>query len=254
MTDLDTPAVSHPHAARVDRHWRWPVVAALLATIPAFYAELLDASPALWCRFIYLVAACTLGAAVLHEAWRRGHLLRHLAAHAVDLLLVAGLATAALGPASSQSSGVGALRLMVAFLTLARMSWTLRHWVSRGGVLHLMGIACFVLALCGGGFWWLEPRVHSLADGLWLAFTTAATVGYGDIVPSTPASRIFSVFVVLLGYGMLSLVTAAIATTWVETKERLIEREILRDVHKQLDELHGELRELRGELRDAEND
>ena len=87
-----------------------------------------------------------------------------------------------------------------------------------------------------------------MADGLWLAFTTAATVGYGDIVPSTPASKIFSVFVVMLGYGVVSLVTAAIATKWVETEERAIEREVLRDMHHQMDALRQEVAGLREQM------
>jgi voltage-gated potassium channel len=102
-----------------------------------------------------------------------------------------------------------------------------------------------VLGFCGVGFWALEPRVHSLGDGMWLAFTTAATVGYGDIVPSTPASKIFSVFVVLLGYAVLSLVTAAIAAFWVESSEREMEADILRAMHAELRELRDEVAALR---------
>jgi voltage-gated potassium channel len=98
------------------------------------------------------------------------------------------------------------------------------------------------------GFWWLEPTTPTLADGLWLAFTTAATVGYGDLVPTTPASKIFSVFVVLLGLGVLTLVTAAIATSWVETEERIIEREILHDMRREMATLHNELGLVREEL------
>jgi voltage-gated potassium channel len=64
-----------------------------------------------------------------------------------------------------------------------------------------LGLAWVILLLGGVGFWWLDPHVKTLSDGLWLAFTTAATVGYGDLVPSTHASRAFSVLVVLLGPG-----------------------------------------------------
>jgi voltage-gated potassium channel Kch len=92
-----------------------------------------------------------------------------------------------------------------------------------------------------------EPKAITLGDGLWLAFTTAATVGYGDIVPSTPASKIFSVFVVMLGYGVLSLVTAAIATRWIGTEERIIEREILRGMHHEMLALKQEIAALRQE-------
>lgn len=40
-----------------------------------------------------------------------------------------------------------------------------------------------------------------------------------------PAAKIFAVFVVLMGFGVLSLVTASIAAMWVHTEERRIEHE-----------------------------
>jgi voltage-gated potassium channel len=73
-----------------------------------------------------------------------------------------------------------------------------------------------------------------LGDGLWLACTTAATVGYGNIVPTTPAANIFAVFAVLLSYAVLSLVTPAIASFWVEKSERRMEQDILSNMHAQL--------------------
>ena len=91
------------------------------------------------------------------------------------------------------------------------------------------------------------PRTEPLADGLWLAFTTAATVGYGDMVPSTHASRAFAVVVVLLGLTVLSLVTASLAAMFVETEERQIERDLMQE----LAALRSELREMRSELRQA---
>lgn len=103
--------------------------------------------------------------------------------------------------------------------------------------------AALVLALCGVAYWWLEPTVKTLGDGLWLAFVTASTVGYGDFVPTVPASRFLSVFVVLLGFGVLSLVTATVAAHWVEREEREIEHEILRALHAEIAALRKELGE-----------
>jgi voltage-gated potassium channel len=123
--------------------------------------------------------------------------------------------------------------------------------VSRGGLAYLLLLSFSLLGLCGAGFWWLEPTVHSFGDGLWLAFTTAATVGYGDLVPTVAASRIFAIFVVLLGFGMVTMVTAAIAATWIETEERRIERQILHDLRKQIDSLRAEIVALRNESRSA---
>jgi voltage-gated potassium channel len=104
----------------------------------------------------------------------------------------------------------------------------------RQGLFYSLGLCLLILLLGGLGFWWLEPGIHSLQDGLWLAFTTAATVGYGDLVPHTTAGRGFAVVVVLLGLAVLSLVTASLAALFVEQEveqeERLIERELMHEI------------------------
>ncbi len=241
-------------ARAVERRWRWPVLLVLSATIPAFYAELLDNVRPVAATFAYGLAAVVTAAALLHTALLSGSVRRHLNHNPLDILLVLGLSAAAWLPPSSVSTLALLFRLAVAFMTLVRMVWAIQHLITRGGLAYMLLTAAAVLALCGIGFWWLEPKALSLADGLWLAFTTAATVGYGDIVPSTPASKIFSVFVVMLGYGVLSLVTAAIATKWIETEERMIEREILRDLHRQMDSLRQEIAGLRGDLAGPRNE
>jgi voltage-gated potassium channel len=105
-----------------------------------------------------------------------------------------------------------------------------------------------ILLMGGLGFWWLEPGIHTFQDGLWLAFTTAATVGYGDLVPQTHVGRAFSVLVVLLGLAVLSLVTASLAALFVEQEveeeERQIERDLMRELHalrRQINALHDRL-------------
>jgi voltage-gated potassium channel len=232
-----------PDGATASRMWRWATVLALSITTPAFYAELISPVPPAWAAAVYIVAAAILASAAVHGRRQLSPVRAVL-----DALLVVGLLAAALVPPSSVSQAALVLRLAVAFLTLSTILLRVQHWITRGGVVNLMLLAFGVLLTCGAGYWWLEPRTPSLAEGMWLAFTTAATVGYGDIVPSTPASRIFSVFVVLLGYGVLTLVTAAIATTWIETEERRIEREILRDLHRRLGALREEIATLRTEL------
>ena len=231
--------------------WRWVTLGALLATIPAFYGELNSASLPVWAPGLYGLAGLIMAAALWQAQRLPAQQKPALGLRLLDLTLAAGLLVAALLPSSSLSQLALAWRLTLAFLTLAAMVWRLQHLVTRGGVVYLMVVALGVLLLCGAGFWWLEPRAPTLADGLWLAFTTAATVGYGDIVPSTPASRIFSVCVVLLGLGVLTLATAAIATSWIETEERRIEREILHDLHRRLGTLHDEVATLRKEQRAA---
>jgi len=55
----------------------------------------------------------------------------------------------------------------------------------------------------------------SLGSGLWWAVQTVTTVGYGDVVPLTPAGRILAALVMLLGVGFLTVVTASITSSFV---------------------------------------
>ena len=121
--------------------------------------------------------------------------------------------------------------------------------IARRGVVYSL-VLCFLILLIGGvGFWIIDPGVHTLADGLWLAFTTAATVGYGDVVPSTQASRTFSVIVVLLGLAVLSLATASLAAIFVEKDVAQEEDLLAQDLLREIDLLRGDIRVLRDEVR-----
>lgn len=105
-----------------------------------------------------------------------------------------------------------------------------RRFITRRGLSYSLALCLAIMGLGGAGFWLLEPRALTYSDGLWLAFTTAATVGYGDIVPSTPGSRAFAVVVVMLGLAVLSLVTASVAAIFVEAEERQVERDLMREI------------------------
>ena len=223
---------------------RWFILGTLITTIPAFYLERLTGERSLLAAAAYVLAALAM---VLRIALRRVLMATRMRRWLV-WTLIAGLLLAAVLPPSSTSSFALTLRLLTALLTLLHMMWLLQHLLARDSLPSLLGAAVLVLLLCGAGFWWIEPRTPTLADGLWLAFTTAATVGYGDVVPSTPASKVFAVFVVLLGFGILSLVTASIAAMWVESSERRMEHDILRDLHAEIGQLRAELRATHDEL------
>ena len=116
-------------------------------------------------------------------------------------------------------------------------------------------LVCLLIQVVGGiGFCLIEPRARTLEDGLWLAFTTAATVGYGDLIPSTTASRAFAAVVVLLGLAVLSLVSTSVAAMFFETEERQMERDLMREIghlRSELRSLASELSALRGLVRAA---
>lgn len=240
--------------------WNLPYGAALLLTIPAFYLSL-EPSVSRWPLALYalsgLITATRLGtlltaavAAARHHP--RGALAASTTGFISDLWLAGGLVGCMALPPSAQSEAALAWRLATALLVLLRLVQLFRHTLTEGGLARMLALATVVLVLCGAGFYWLDPTVGSLEDGIWLAFVTAATVGYGDVVPSTTASRIFSVFVVLLGCGVLSLVTASIAAMFMKSQEQQLERDILHELHRELKLLRAEVRALRQEVQGSE--
>ena len=125
------------------------------------------------------------------------------------------------------------------------------------GLFYSLALTRTILGLGGVGFWVIDPQINSLSDGLWLAFTTAATVGFGDLVPSTPASRIFAVVVVLLGLAVLSLVTASLSAIFVEqevvAEDRQIEKDLLREIarlREDVAQIHRDIQRIKGQAPD----
>ncbi|MBP8985723.1 MAG: NAD-binding protein [Syntrophobacterales bacterium] len=60
--------------------------------------------------------------------------------------------------------------------------------------------------------------IHSIWDGVWWAFVTICTVGYGDKVPLSFAGKIIGIFLMISGIGLLSMLTATVASVLVEQK------------------------------------
>ncbi len=125
---------------------------------------------------------------------------------------------------------------------------TKRLLLVRKGLLYSLALALIILLFGGVGFWAIDPRIETLSDGLWLAFTTAATVGYGDLIPHTPLSRLFSVVVVLLGLAVLSLVTASLSAIFVEQEVHEEEVSIKHNMALEMHQLRQEVRALREQI------
>ena len=60
-----------------------------------------------------------------------------------------------------------------------------------------------------------HDHYQSFGSGLWWAVQTVTTVGYGDVTPVTVSGRLVAAFVMLVGIGFLTVITAAITSTFV---------------------------------------
>jgi len=87
-----------------------------------------------------------------------------------------------------------------------------------GSVLIVLLVGALGYALSesgeGEGFW---PR---LGRGLWWAIVTVTTVGYGDVVPQTLPGRLVGFLLMISGLIVLSLLTATVASIFIERKFR----------------------------------
>jgi voltage-gated potassium channel len=60
----------------------------------------------------------------------------------------------------------------------------------------------------------------SFGEGIWWAVVTLGTVGYGDVVPSTPWGRVVGGLVIILGVTFLAFLTATVTSMFVSNEQR----------------------------------
>jgi hypothetical protein len=107
------------------------------------------------------------------------------------------------------------------------------RYVLPGGVL--------LVVLAGGGFAAFESdTVESFWSGVWWALSLATTVGFVGPEPVTTAGRVLSACMMLAGFALLAMTTAAVASLFVREDEKPEERAMRAFEARSLREL-GEL-------------
>lgn len=59
-------------------------------------------------------------------------------------------------------------------------------------------------------------NIHSYPDALWWAIVTVTTVGYGDRFPVTGGGRTVAVILMLVGIGLIGVLTATVASVFIK--------------------------------------
>lgn len=194
------------------------VLAATLALIPVLIIEA-DASGgwktaafvANW--LIWVVFAVEL-AAVLIVAARKGAALR---AHWLDVAVVV-LTVPLLGQLLSSLRLFRLLRLLRAVAIISRAIQAERRLTSGTTFRVVALITVFLVVVAGAAQATFNANEFpSMWDGVWWAVVTATTVGYGDISPSDVEGRIIAIVVILLGIGFISVLTATVASRFIQT-------------------------------------
>jgi len=125
--------------------------------------------------------------------------------------------------------------------------------LSRNHLGSTLIVAFIITVLWGVLMSVIDPGVHTPWDGIWLAWETATTVGYGDIIPQTAIGRILTGLLMLMGLALISLLTANFSAYFIhkgifvrtasgEVKKLLGEiQEQLNHIEQRLDSIQSQL-------------
>ncbi|MBW2148895.1 MAG: NAD-binding protein [Deltaproteobacteria bacterium] len=108
------------------------------------------------------------------------------------------------------------------------------HELKRG---HFFIILIFLIAtiiLSSTSLFMLESKqpdstIRSFWDALWWAVVSLTTVGYGDTIPKSGPGRLAGMITIVVGIGLISLLTATISSVFVG--RRIMEDRGLESVH-----------------------
>ncbi|RLA46837.1 MAG: ion transporter [Gammaproteobacteria bacterium] len=114
------------------------------------------------------------------------------------------------------------LRLVILFALLTHVGNHVRKMLARNELGATLVATVIIVILSGIMMAALDPSIESPGDGIWWAWVTITTVGYGDIVPKTPAGRALASIIILLGIGLFAMLTATFAAFFIRQDEEKI--------------------------------
>ena len=128
--------------------------------------------------------------------------------------------------------------------------WVARATTPRGAAIVIATVSAAITLGSGLLMTVLDHEQYpSIGPGLWWAAQTVTTVGYGDNVPVSVAGRLLAVAVMIIGIGFLTVITAAITSTFVArsqleaTPSDTAAAEQLREIGQRLERIEAALKQ-----------
>jgi voltage-gated potassium channel len=115
----------------------------------------------------------------------------------------------------------------------------LKNILKTNGLIYVIAVTVIVVIIGAIGIMLVEPGIGSFNDALWWSVVTATTVGYGDISPKTTFGRIIAMFLMIVGIGLLGMVTGSIATYFVSKMQKDEKQKTVAD--EQIEYIKGKL-------------
>ncbi len=133
------------------------------------------------------------------------------------------------------------LRFIILFRLILPQVFITHRLLSRNHFGMTLLIFLLVTLLSGVLVTYIDPEIGSLFQGIWWAWQTVTTVGYGDIIPNTVGGKAFAMLLMITGVSLYSLVAANLAAYFIERGHRQKVKKPERKVQMQLRELSDRL-------------
>ena len=85
--------------------------------------------------------------------------------------------------------------------------------------------------LCSGTYFYWHVEGWSVVDALYFCFMTTSTIGYGDLVPTTATSKIFTIVYSILSIGVFVAAMAKLVIAIV-SRRKVINEHKKHNIHK----------------------
>jgi voltage-gated potassium channel len=205
-----------PRIAAWDRRVDWPLTALAVAFLVGYAWQVLDTSmapaaqtalnvglTAVWVLFglDYLVRI-----ALARRRWR------FVATHLLDLVIL-------LLPMLRQLRALRVVTVITVLNRQLRADFRGRVLIYVAGTVALVGFVAS-LAVLDAERDAPEASITTFGDAVWWTLTTISTVGYGDRYPVTFEGRLVAATLMVAGIALLGVVTASIASWFVENLRR----------------------------------
>ncbi|WP_210395402.1 potassium channel family protein [Motiliproteus sediminis] len=139
------------------------------------------------------------------------------------------------------------LRMLILLRLLLRISGDARALLARHNLGTTLMVSFVVLLMSGFIIAGIDPAIKTPWQGIWWAWVTVTTVGYGDVVPSSWTGKAFAALLILMGIGLFSMLTASFSAFFIAQDEKEVldaeheNIERLRQLEERLERIEGQL-------------
>ncbi|MCC4491522.1 ion transporter [Limosilactobacillus reuteri] len=124
---------------------------------------------------------------------------------------------------------------------LVGLTGRLHKFLKTNGLIYYLYISLTVI-LIASSLYCISEKV-SFSTALWWSITTATTVGYGDVSPTTGLGKAAAVLLMFLGIGFIGMLTSSLTNFFDTSTDNDLEKE-LAELKQQNQELEDHLSRL----------